>query len=72
MVASENRRIGAGIAEGRREALKKFGRYAAVAPTTILLLDPRSAGAFDDYTPDWVPGPPPTRPPPNSDSKQRR
>jgi hypothetical protein len=30
---------------GRREALKRFGRYAAVAPTTMLLLSPRSAGA---------------------------
>lgn len=30
---------------GRREALKRFGRYAAVAPTTILLLSPRSGRA---------------------------
>lgn len=52
------------MGETRREALKKFGRYAAVAPTTMLLLGQRSASAFDDYTPDWVPGPPPTRPPP--------
>lgn len=72
MVASENRGKGAGIAESRREALKKFGRYAAVAPTTVLLLDPRSASAFDDYTPDWAPGPPPTGPRPNPAPKKRR
>jgi hypothetical protein len=31
--------------QSRREALKRFGRYAAVAPTTMLLLRPRSADA---------------------------
>jgi hypothetical protein len=31
--------------QSRREALKRFGRYAAMAPTTMLLLSPRSAGA---------------------------
>ena len=27
-------------ARNRREALKRFGRYAAVAPTVMILLDP--------------------------------
>jgi hypothetical protein len=29
----------------RREALRKFGRYAAVAPMTMMLLEPHSASA---------------------------
>jgi hypothetical protein len=33
-------------AQSRREALKKFGQYAAVAPATMLLLNPRAAGAY--------------------------
>lgn len=57
--------------ESRREALRQFGRYAAVAPTTMLLLRPGLASAADEYTPDWVPGPPPTVPPPNSDGRPR-
>jgi hypothetical protein len=32
--------------EARREALKRFVRYAAVAPTAMLLLDPRSGHAY--------------------------
>ena len=47
--------------ESRREALKRFVRYAAVAPTTMVLLDPRSGQADPPY---WVPGPPPYTPPP--------
>ena len=31
--------------QSRREALKRFGRYAAVAPTAMLLLSPRSGHA---------------------------
>ena len=31
--------------ESRREALKSFGRYAAAAPTVMMLLRPRSADA---------------------------
>jgi len=31
--------------EFRREALKKFGRYAAAAPTAMLLLTPRQGDA---------------------------
>jgi hypothetical protein len=31
--------------QNRREALKQFGRFAAVAPTTMLLLAPRSGHA---------------------------
>jgi hypothetical protein len=31
----------AAIHESRREALKKFARYAAVAPTAMVLLEPR-------------------------------
>jgi hypothetical protein len=34
--------------EARREALKKFGRHAAVAPAVMLLLDPRSGHAYPD------------------------
>jgi hypothetical protein len=33
------------IGEARREALKRFGRYAAVAPTAMLLLLPRRGEA---------------------------
>ena len=29
----------------RREALKKFSRYAAVAPTAMVLLEPRASHA---------------------------
>jgi hypothetical protein len=32
--------------EARREALKRFSRYAAVAPAVMLLLDPRSGHAY--------------------------
>lgn len=31
--------------EARREALKRFGRYALVAPTAMLLIAPRDVGA---------------------------
>jgi hypothetical protein len=31
--------------ESRRETLKRFGRYAAAAPTVMMLLKPRSADA---------------------------
>jgi hypothetical protein len=31
--------------QSRREALKKFGRYAAVAPTVMVLLEPRESHA---------------------------
>jgi hypothetical protein len=34
--------------EARREVLKKFGRYAAVAPTAMLLLEPRQSHAGPD------------------------
>ena len=37
---------GGGEIETRREALKRFGRYAAIAPTTMLLLDPRQGHAY--------------------------
>jgi hypothetical protein len=42
---SDGLAAGAASSQSRREALKAFGRYAAVAPTTMLLLSPRSAGA---------------------------
>ena len=29
--------------QSRREALKKFGRYAAAAPTAMVLLEPRES-----------------------------
>jgi hypothetical protein len=35
----------AGMGQSRREALKRFGRYAAVAPTAIVLLQPRDSFA---------------------------
>ena len=38
-------RSGGGEDGTRREALKRFGRYAAAAPTAMLLLDPRRAHA---------------------------
>jgi hypothetical protein len=31
--------------EARREVLKRFGRYAAAAPTVMLLLAPRSGNS---------------------------
>jgi hypothetical protein len=31
--------------QSRREALKKFGRYAAIAPTVMVLLEPRESHA---------------------------
>jgi hypothetical protein len=31
--------------QSRREALKRFGRYAAVAPTAMMLLQPRESHA---------------------------
>jgi hypothetical protein len=31
--------------QSRREALKKFGRYAAAAPTAMVLLQPRESHA---------------------------
>ena len=31
--------------QSRREALKKFGRYAAAAPTLMVLLEPRESHA---------------------------
>ena len=31
--------------QDRREALKKFGRYAALAPTVMVLLEPREGHA---------------------------
>jgi hypothetical protein len=33
----------AAINESRREALMRFGRYAAIAPATMLLLEPKGA-----------------------------
>jgi hypothetical protein len=49
--------------EARREALKRFGRYAAVAPTVMILLAGRQGHAAP---PAWVPGPPPSTPPPEA------
>jgi hypothetical protein len=51
----------AGADQSRREVLKRFGRYAAAAPATMVLLDPRSGRADPPY---WVPGVPPSVPPP--------
>jgi hypothetical protein len=31
--------------QSRREALKRFGRYAAAAPTTMILLEPHESHA---------------------------
>jgi hypothetical protein len=49
--------------EARREVLKRFGRYAAAAPTAMLLLAPREGEAG---RPPWVPDPPPSHQPPNA------
>jgi hypothetical protein len=35
----------AGTSQSRREALKRFGRYAAAAPTAMVLLQPRDSFA---------------------------
>jgi hypothetical protein len=43
--------------EKRRDVLKRFGRYAAAAPTVMVLLASRAGQAKD--RPSWVPGPPP-------------
>lgn len=37
--------VEAGKEESRREALRKFGRYAAIAPMTMVLLQPRDGQA---------------------------
>jgi hypothetical protein len=37
--------VQAATRQSRREALKRFGRYAAAAPTTMLLLEPREGHA---------------------------
>ena len=39
--------------QSRREALKKFGRYAAVAPTVMLLLEPRESHAGKGKRHKW-------------------
>jgi hypothetical protein len=36
---------GAGSNESRREALKRFGRYAAAAPSVMVLLQPHESHA---------------------------
>ena len=36
---------GSPASQSRREALKKFGRYAAAAPTAMVLLEPRESHA---------------------------
>jgi hypothetical protein len=33
------------VDQSRREALKRFGRYAAAAPTAMVLLEPRESHA---------------------------
>lgn len=33
------------VSQERREALKKFSRYAALAPTVMVLLEPRESQA---------------------------
>ena len=42
--------------ESRREALKSFGRYAAVAPTAMVLLQPRQGAAKPGNGKGWGPG----------------
>jgi hypothetical protein len=41
-----------GINDNRREALKRFARYAAIAPTTMILLQPSEGHAGADATRD--------------------
>jgi hypothetical protein len=43
-------------AEVRREALKRFGRYAAAAPTAMLLLVPRAGDARPKHEDHIPPG----------------
>jgi hypothetical protein len=40
--------------QSRREALKKFGRYAAVAPTVMVLLEPRESHAGKGKGKAWA------------------
>jgi hypothetical protein len=42
--------------QSRREALKKFGRYAAVAPTVMVLLEPRESHAGKGKGRGWGKG----------------
>jgi hypothetical protein len=42
--------------QSRREALKKFGRYAAVAPTAMVLLEPREGHAGKGKGKGWGKG----------------
>jgi hypothetical protein len=42
--------------QSRREALKKFGRYAAVAPTVMVLLEPRESHAGKGRGRGWGKG----------------
>jgi hypothetical protein len=42
------------ISQSRREALKKFGRYAAVAPTVMVLLEPRESYAGKGKGKAWA------------------
>jgi hypothetical protein len=42
--------------QSRREALKRFGRYAAAAPTAMVLLQPREGHARKDNGRGWGKG----------------
>lgn len=42
--------------QSRREALKNFGRYAAAAPTAMVLLQPRRGEAIPGNGKGWGPG----------------
>ena len=44
-MTSTNKTSDSLASQSRREALKKFGRYAAVAPTAMVLLEPREGHA---------------------------
>ena len=44
------------VSQSRREALKKFGRYAAVAPTVMVLLEPREGHAGKGKGKGWGKG----------------
>jgi hypothetical protein len=45
MTSTKPRVADAKADQSRREALKNFGRFAAVAPTTMVLLDSREGSA---------------------------
>lgn len=46
----------AAVDQSRREALKRFGRYAAAAPAVMVLLEPRASHAGKGNGRGWGKG----------------